>query len=188
MGRSLRSGVPLVVLLLATLPASADVKSKLLAGKILTTSIPSDRGWPGRAMGIVNASAESVYRLLADVPSYKHFVPLVRSSRRIGDNRYELTAKFPWPVSKTTVRLKVRKGRKKKVYVLTWKMYEGTLERYEGAAWIQPYGKGRSVLTYQMLAKPKVPTPDGFMISGMRTLVKGMVRAVRKRISETASR
>ena len=59
-------------------------------------------------------------------------------------------------------------------------MLNGTLKAYEGAAWIQPYGRGRSLLTYQMLAVPQSFAPDGLMNYGLRRAASGMVDAVRR--------
>ena len=64
-----------------------------------------------------------------------------------------------------------------------------SLKKYEGIAWIQPWGKGRSLVTYQMLAEPKVVAPHGVLISGLRKAAAGVIKAVRDRVAmRTASR
>lgn len=170
--------------------ARADVRDDIKAGKIISISIPESGVWPGRAMGVVDAPAEDVFELLADFGAYQHFVPRVVGSKHLGGNLYEIRAKFPWPVNETRVEVEVDKGSRGSTYVVRWKMREGSsLKKYEGTAWIQPWGKGRSLVTYQMLAEPKVVAPHGVMISGLRKAAAGVIKAVRERIAvRTASR
>jgi len=169
------------------LPASAraDVRSEVKAGKIVTMSLPGSGLSPGRAMGTVEASAERVYRALSDVSAYPEFIPRVKKSRRLaGKDAYEVTAKFPWPVSETRIEIKLNKGRRGNTYVLRWKRVGGDLRDYEGQAWIQPWGKDRCVLTYQMIAVPSIPAPSGLMNRGLRNAAKRVIKAVRKHINQ----
>jgi ribosome-associated toxin RatA of RatAB toxin-antitoxin module len=172
------------------LPVRGDVRDDIKAGKIVSISIPESGVWPGRAMGVVDAPADKVFAVLADFGSYQHFVPRVVGSKHLDGNVYEIRAKFPWPVNETRVEVEVQKGSRGSTYVVRWKMRKGSsLKKYEGVAWIQPWGKGRSLVTYQMLAEPKVVAPHGVMISGLRKAAAGVIKAVRGRVAiRTASR
>ena len=70
---------------------------------------------------------------------------------------------------------------------IKWKMVSGTLERYEGAAWIQPWGANRCLVTYEMLAVPPIPAPNAVMAHGLRTAAAAVIGAVRKRVTVLAA-
>jgi hypothetical protein len=166
-------------------PARADLKSALMQGQIVAISVPGYKGVkPGRAMGIVDAPADLVTRIIAGFDKYKEFVPRITGSRKVKPNRFVVKSKMPWPVSNTWVYLKLQRGVKKGVHTLQWRMENGTLKLYEGVAWIQPYGKGRALLTYQMLAVPHTVAPNRLLSYGMRKAAKSMVQAVRKRATK----
>ena len=106
------------------------------------------------------------------------------AARKLDDKHYELKAMFPWPVKETRCKLSVRKGKRGETYVIQWRQIDGTLKKYEGVAWIQPFGKQRTLLTYQMLAVPKVFAPSGLMSEGLRNAVKGYIAAVRTHVAK----
>ncbi|MCA9668995.1 MAG: hypothetical protein KC503_25545 [Myxococcales bacterium] len=183
--RALATVSALAALAAISLPAHAeDFAAKIKAGKIIAVSIPGSGIYPGRAMGIVNAPASTVYQLLADFARYDKFVPRITAARKLDDKHYELKAMFPWPVKETRCKLSVRKGKRGETYVIQWRQIDGTLKKYEGVAWIQPFGKQRTLLTYQMLAVPKVFAPSGLMSEGLRNAVKGYIAAVRTHVAK----
>mgnify|MGYP001826630082 CR=1 FL=1 len=173
--------LPAMFLLPST--ARADHKQALLSGKILTMSVPGKGIWPGRAMAIVDAKAKDVYKLLTGVASYKSFVPRIVDSKKVNNDVFWLKGKFPWPIKHATVKVKVKQGKKGGAYVMVWKMVSGTFKKYEGAAWIQPFGN-RCILTYQMLMVPKIIAPEALMMKGLRNAVLEVVQAVRKRVKK----
>ena len=183
--------IPVAIMLpaLFLLPSSsarADYKKALLSGKILTLSVPTRGIWPGRAMAIVDAKAEKVFKLLTRVSTYKSFVPRIVDSKKVTKNVFDLVGKFPWPIKKAKVRVKVQKGQRGRTYVMAWKMVEGSFKKYEGAAWIQPFGD-RCILTYQMLMVPKIIAPEALMTKGLRNAVLEVVQAIRQRVSKKAT-
>lgn len=163
--------------------ALADrVSDKLESGKILVISVPAGAGVrPGRAMGVVRASPELVMKILTNFPAYKDFVPTVVGSRKLSQGRYLIQCDLPWPINKIWVDVKVRSGKRKKMSVLQWKMMRGTLKFYEGTAWILPWKKIGTLLTYQMRAVPTTPAPVGLMNKGMRDAAEKVLSAVRQR-------
>ena len=179
--------------------ARADDRARLEAGKILSASVPR-RGtsiWPGRAMGIVPAAPEVVYRAISDVANYHKFVPRIRYASRLGKQRstggeYRIEAEFPWPVKRVKVRLRVERGKRGSIHIVTWKMVVGKMAsgedrtgitKYEGAAWIQPHSGGRSMVTYQMLAIPRIVAPDAVMRHGLRKAAVAFIDALRRRVA-----
>ncbi len=176
--------LPLALGLLALpLPAfaSRDVATRIREGEIVTVSVPGTPGvLPGRAMGVIDAPPEVVRQILTGFQSYKSFVPRITASRRVKDNRFVIECDLPWPVNKTWAYLATQTGNRNGILVVTWKMLNGTLKSYEGVAWIHPWGNGRSLLTYQMLAVPHTAAPNAILTSGLRDAVTTMVESVRK--------
>ncbi len=174
-------------LLLPAAAARADVGQKLSAGEILAISVPSRTGVrAGRAMGVVDAPPDRVLQLLSSFADYQQFIPRVTSSRRLSADRYRIQAKLPWPVEHTWVDIKVHSGNQKGVRVLQWKMEQGSFAQYEGTAWILPWKKTGSLVTYQMRAVPKITAPEGMFDKGMRAAAKQVIKAVRKRLQGEA--
>jgi hypothetical protein len=174
----------LSLLVLGVAPASADDQSDLKAGKILVSSGMGSEVKPGRASAVIGAPVEVVEKILLGFEHYSDFVPRITDSRKVKDNRYVLHAEFPWPVSKAWAYIRSSRQKSGSIRFVRWTMLNGTLKRFEGMAWIQPWRKGRSLLTYQMLVVPKTLAPDGRITRGLRNAVKGMVKAVRKRVAQ----
>jgi len=164
--------------ILAPAPARADAASQTASGQILVWSVPSTGVRPARAMGQVNAPAELVRQIISDFKSYQTFVPRVIGSRRIADNRFIIESEFPWPVNRTWVYVSVRSGEVGGSYVVEWKMINGTLQAYQGVAWIKPQGNRACLLTYQMLAVPHTAAPNALVSYGLRKAASGMVKAL----------
>jgi hypothetical protein len=169
------------------LPASghaADPAAQLKAGAIVAFSMPTGAGpWPGRAMGVVNASAEVVQEVLANVSDYKAFIPRITASRQVKPGRFVVELDLPWPVNKTWAYVVVSKGERQGVRFVQWKMLNGTLRSYEGTAWIQPWGD-KTLLTYQMLAVPKTAAPDSMISGGLRDAASTVIESVRKQTAK----
>lgn len=164
-------------------PARADVMTQLNEGKILARSADSTEPIkPGVAMALVNAPPELVWKVIMDVDRYKDFVPKMVGSKTLKRGKlYLLESSMPWPANDNWVHVKVNKGKRGKTRIVAWGQDRGTFRRFEGVAWIQPAGKGRSVLTYQVLALPRVPAPDALWTRGMKVIAKEMVDAIRDR-------
>ena len=181
---TVRPLVTLAVLgLIATSPAAvlaADLGERLEKGEIVATSVPGVGVRAGRAVALVAAPPRVLRDLLSAMAGYPTFVPQITASRQVKPNRFVMECEFPWPVNKTWAYVQVQSGSREGAEVVTWKMLNGTLKSFEGVAWIQPWGKGQSLLTYQMLAVPHTVAPDGLMTGGLRDAVKEMVEAVRK--------
>jgi hypothetical protein len=174
----------LAILLLGLGSARADDQADLQAGKILVSSGMGSEVKPGRASAVVDAPVKVVEKILLGFEHYQDFVPRITDSRKVKDNRYVLHAEFPWPVSKAWAYIRSSYQKSGSIRFVRWTMLNGTLKRFEGMAWIQPWGKSRSLLTYQMLVVPKTLAPDGRITRGLRNAVKGMVKAVRKRVAQ----
>ena len=179
----------LLLLLIAPLPAFADPAAELKSGGILSASVPSGGAgvWPGRAMALVDASPEVVQQVLANVADYRAFVPRILSSRQVKPGRFVVDLDLPWPVNRTWAYVQVAQSERSGVRVLQWRMLNGTLKRYEGTAWIQPWGS-KTLLTYQILAEPHTVAPAGMINGGLRDAATQVIEAVRKRTAKLTVR
>ncbi len=174
----------LITMLAWSPTASADsLKDQLMKGSIISYSLFKHDGdvKPGRALALVAAPAEVVTQILANVDTYKEFVPRITGSRRVKKGRFVVECNMPWPVNKTWAYVKVNRGVRKGVHTLTWKMTNGTLKQYKSVAWIQPLGKNLSLLTFEMLVVPHTRAPDSMLTKGLKVAARDMVKAVRTR-------
>jgi len=179
-------GLPLLVR-----PAAADdTLDKIKTGKIVVQSLSRGSGpKAGRASAIIEAPAEVVAEIIADVARYPEFVPRCTDSRKVRNGSYVVFTKLPWPLRDTWAYIKMTRTDRRNLRYLSWKMLNGTLRSYEGQAWVQPLDAKRSVLTYQMLAVPLVAgAPDSLISSGLRDAVKTMVKALRERAAVVLAR
>jgi len=164
-------------------PIKASLLNRLRGGRILArNAVSNEPVKPGVAMAIVDAPADLVWKVIMDVDQYRHFVPKMVGSKTLKRGKlFLLRAHMPWPARDNWVYVKVNNGKRGRTRIVAWSMSKGTFKRFEGVAWIQPLGKNRSVLTYQVLALPDVPAPDALWTRGMRTIAKEMVDAIRDR-------
>ncbi|MFH1131146.1 MAG: SRPBCC family protein [Pseudomonadota bacterium] len=180
------SEISLVFLFVAARPLFADVQTDLKDGKILKTSIPSSGIWPGRAMGVVNAPADEVFKVVTDFAAYQKFVSQIKISKQVEGKKdeYYLEGEFPWPLKKTWVRVRIKLAKNGEVHFVNWEMIAGTMKKYEGMAWIQPWGKNRTVLTYQMLAVPSISAPNAIMAQGLKQASAELVKVIREQVEK----
>ena len=168
--------------------ASADnTRAKLERLDIFSTAVNTPGGKAGRAMGLMRAPAHVVYAILRDFSTYKEYMPRITGSYRSSKDQYVLKCRLPWPLKGTWANIKVRSGKRNGVYVITWKMNRGTLKQFEGTAWIKPYDKHRSLLTYQMSVAPNAPVPDALMARSLKNATWDIIAELRKRADKVLS-
>jgi len=167
-----------------------EMVNSLKAGGIPALSVPVEGSslWAARAMVLLNAPPPIVKEIITDVAAYKSFVPRTTASRKVGEGRYVIEMDLPWPVNKTWAYISMRTGTRDGIYVVQWKMLNGTLKRYDGIAWVQPWGGNRTLLTYQLLAVPNVTAPHGVMQSGLRDAAITMAESVRNQVAKLNAR
>jgi hypothetical protein len=175
------------VLIICAWPAAAlaeDLNTRLEKGEIVATSVPGSGVRAGRAVALIDAPPRVLRDLLSSFGEYQGYVPRITASRMLKGNRFVVECDLPWPVNRTWVYGQYNAGTRDGVEIVTWKMLNGTLRSYEGAAWIQPYGKGRSLVTYQMLAVPHIVAPDALMNLGLRSATENMLEALRTKAAK----
>lgn len=173
------------VLLISTPALANETRRKLMAGDVLVTSVRQGGGVKaGRAMAMINASPAQVYNVITQVQYYREFVPRMVGSDKVDKGIYLLKSNLPWPAKDSWARVKMVKGKRSGVYIVNWTMKQGTFKKFEGTAWIQPAGKGRTVLTYQLLAVPDTIAPDALLSKVMKQVTEDMTYAIRDRVDD----
>ncbi len=184
---TIMGGLALLLLVPADVRANETMR-RLMAGEILATSVTMGSGVKaGRAMAMINATPKQVYRVLSLVQHYREFVPNMTDSSKVSKGIFLLKSDLPWPAKDSWAKVKMSKGKRGGNYVLTWTMREGDFKRFEARAWVQAGGKGKSILTYQLLAVPRTIVPDKLLSKFMKSVTEDMTDAIRDRAMAVAS-
>jgi hypothetical protein len=65
-----------------------------------------------------------------------------------------------------------------------FEMVRGTLRRYLGSLYIEPWSAGRAAVTYELVAQPEGFAPTSAVNRGVRRSAGKFVHALRQRINE----
>jgi len=158
---------------------SDELKARLLKWEVVSRTLPASATRPVQAMGLVPTSVQPVLDVLVDVQSYPGLFPRVTSARRVKQDLYRLTARFPWPMGDGWVVARLHKWRERDVHVLRWKMVHGSFKRYEMTVRVEPWTPHRCLLSVRMHAVPRSAFLRVFMGWGLRRAAEQLVHAVR---------
>lgn len=192
--------------ILLALPAGADPQRKgfttrqltrLSRGEVVTRywKIPGREVGAGWAAGVIPASPESVFAVVADVVRYKEFfermaVARVVHQRSPTDFDFYYRIDMPWPMADHSclTRNLLRVDSKRRRYTRQWKMVKGTFEHNQGAWQVRPWGKGKALLYYSVMLKPRVKAPDSVLHYVSRVALPRSVKAMRQRVASLKQR
>jgi len=143
-------------------------------------------GW---AAGIISASPEAVFAVVAAVEKYPAFyerMAAARITKRRGPGDYDFYYRIdmPWPLSDhwCFTRNTHEVDRKKRRYRRRWKMIKGTFHHNRGSWTVRPWGDGKAILHYEVTLKPMVSAPDFVLHHVSRVALPRSVTAIRKRV------
>lgn len=158
--------------------------------EVLTFNDPAGGGIDrGKAIGVIDATPEEVFRIATDYARYADFMPRVVASRvkeLAADHALvELTADLKWPagVSTVTARYQYQKL-PNDTYRVTFDKVDGSLKQYVGALYIEPFAPGKTAITYELVAVPDTIAPKSAINRGVRRSTGNFVHALRQRINE----
>jgi ribosome-associated toxin RatA of RatAB toxin-antitoxin module len=155
----------------------SDGMSKLDRYDVLTFLDPYRNGIDrGKAIGVIDAAPDEVFRIATDYAKYKDFMPRIRSSSVLSRDRNAanvvISADLPWPVGSSWV-------------LAHYDMMRGTFRQYLGSLYIEPWAPNKTAITYELVAEPNsVFASHGAINRGVRRLVGKFVHALRQRINE----
>ena len=193
--RSLTVAALLVARVVAARPVvPAEALDRLTHYQVITFTDPAAGGLRrGKAIGLFDATPDEVFRVATDYEHLAEFAPRITSAKvldRQGDRAVvALTTVLPWPVSKAWVNCEFameRVGRD--IYRIRFAARAGSLKRYEGSIYIEPWqqwrGGGTSAVTYELLVEPSDHTPRRFVNARVESVASKWVHFLRQRINQ----
>jgi ribosome-associated toxin RatA of RatAB toxin-antitoxin module len=184
--------------LLLGLTASAGARPTLDASRlgelsryqVLTFTDPFAGGIDrGKAIGVLDATPEEVFRVATDYEKYRDFMPRIVSSvvKELGQNQavVQLIAALRWPAGTTTVEARYQNEMLPgDIYRVRFNMVRGTLKRYLGMLYIEPFAPGKTAVTYELVAEPDTIAPKSAINHGIVRSAGNFIHALRQRVND----
>lgn len=158
--------------------------------EVLTFDDPAGGGIDrGKAIGVIDATPEEVFRVATDYARYRDFMPRVVAStiKEAGADHatVEMTAELRWPAGTSTVTALYKQQKLPgDIYRVRFEQTAGTLKRYYGALYIEPFAPGKTAITYELVAEPDTIAPKSAINRGVKRSTGNFVHALRQRINE----
>ena len=164
--------------------------SELAHYQVLTFTDPFADGIErGKAIGVIDATPEEVFRVATDYARYREFMPKVVTSRVKEQTKdhalVELHADLRWPAGSSTVTARYTHEKLPgEIYRVRFAMVQGTLKQYVGSLYIEPFGPGKTAVTYELVAEPDTLAPKSAINRGIKRSTGNFVNALRQRIND----
>ncbi len=188
-----------VVLLLICLPGrargahkyDAEQIASLNRGEVVTRywKHPGGEVGTGWAAGVINATPEEAFAVVAAVERYTEFFDRMAEGRIVkkrAPTSYDFYYRIdmPWPLSDhwCFTRNKHVLDKKERRYRRTWKMIKGTFLYNQGSWTVSPWGKGKALLHYRVTLKPRMSVPDVVLHHVSKVALPRSVKAIRARV------
>ena len=192
-------GLLILLVLALVLPAaaragdelSAEELRRLEAGEILTWNFPvAGRSMPLlKAVGLVDAPPESVWRVIDDCSRYEKTMPRTYDSKEIerrGDHVVcRAIGDLPFPFSDLVTETEaVHTAGPGKRYRREWKQRSGDFALNQGVWTLEPWRDGtRTLATYEAQVEPKTALPDFILRLGSQVTLPAMIESLREHAS-----
>lgn len=187
--------LPLAALLALSAPVHARPSvsnsdwAKLAQHDVLVFSDAWERGLDkAKAIGVIDFTADEVFRVVTDYARWKDYLPRVRESQVLSASAQgaiiNLIAELPWPAGNAQIEARYTHEKLPGgIYRIRFEMVRGTLRQYLGSLYIEPWIAGKSTLTYEVLAEPDMLAADSTINSSVRKSASGFVHALRSHIN-----
>jgi hypothetical protein len=158
--------------------------------EVLTFADPYQAGIDrGKAIGVIDATPEEVFRIATDFGRYKEYMPRIIESEQVTRSadsaQVVLTADLPLPAGHSWIEAEYRFEKLPgDIYRVRFDMKRGNMRRYLGSLYIEPYGGYKTAITYELVAEPDAVAPRSLINRGIRRSVGKFVHALRQRINE----
>jgi hypothetical protein len=132
----------------------------------------------------IEVSPEHLWPLVSDCSRFKEYMDLETArvvARRGNWSRCELVVDVPFPFGKLESISDNFVERRPGVYRATWKLVSGDYVYDEGSWELTAMGSGHTLARVSMLTEPRLPVPNGMLLSGQRDYVKDMLVRLRQR-------
>lgn len=198
LGSKVLAGAALIVLCGSAAPAfarptlDAERLAELEQYSVLTFADAYRDGVDkGKAIGVIDATPEEVFRTVTDFSRYKEYMPRVTGVTQIArtsDNAQVLiTAELPFPAGRTWIEANYRFERiRGGIYRIRFDMQRGNMRQYLGSLYIEPWNGSatRTAVTYELVAEPAVSAPKSFVNKGVKRSVGKFVHALRQQVND----
>lgn len=168
----------------------AERLGELAHYEVLTFDDPFKNGIDrGKAIGVIDATPEEVFRVATDYAKYRDFMPrVVRSTVKESARDHalvELQAELRWPAGSSTVTARYTHEKLPgDIYRVKFGMVDGSLKQYWGSLYIEPFAPGKTAITYELVAEPDTVAPKSAINRGIKRSTGNFVHALRQRINE----
>jgi ribosome-associated toxin RatA of RatAB toxin-antitoxin module len=158
--------------------------------EILTFADPFKGGIErGKAIGVIDATPEEVFRVATDYAKYRDFMPRVTDSKvreaAPGYTLVELHAELRWPAGASTVTARYTHEKLPgEIYRVKFDRVGGDLKQYWGQLYIEPFAPGKTAVTYELVAEPDTLAPKSAINRGIKRSTGNFVNALRQRIND----
>jgi ribosome-associated toxin RatA of RatAB toxin-antitoxin module len=158
--------------------------------EVLTFNDPFQNGIErGKAIGVIDATPEEVFRVATDYAKYRDFMPRVTNSTVRQATRdsalVELHAELRWPAGASTVTARYTSEKLPgDIYRVKFDRVSGDLRQFWGSLYIEPFAPGKTAVTYELVAEPDMVAPKGAVNRGIKRSTGNFVHALRQRVNE----
>lgn len=183
--------IPAASLAQAQTAATPSVEATAIAVTTLPESGTSVQ-W-GRAEGVVDAPIDQVMAIVENYGQYAAFLPNFKVSRVLSQRGSSANVYMEVGILKGTVtiwaQLAIRPKRTDNdTRVIEAGMTEGNITRMNARWEVTPLSGGRTKVVFQILIDPDLPVPSSLVTAQNAKAAERTIRALRKRLIETASR
>lgn len=187
----LLTAVMLAVPAMASAQSRHDRLAERLGETIETDTVDTDGSveW-GQAVGVVDASPETVMRIVTDYARYEDFLPHFRRSRVLSRRGQNALVYMQATVARDTVqlwaqmRLFARRPRGD-TQIIEGRMTEGNMDTFAARWEVTPIADGRkSLVRFRIIVDPGLPLPSSLFTSENVKAARRTISALRDRVSE----
>ena len=182
--------IALALLLLSgvdTLALTDAERARLDQGEIIITNsaAPDHIGRVATARAVIDAVPEKVWPLVWDCSRFSQTMPSIAKSEMVEHSERStlcrVVADLPFPFSDLTslsrAVLEVEPGVR---WQRAWTLVEGDYTVNQGSFTLVPWGQGKTLATYRIDARPKVPLPDWLLAKIQADRLPEMMVRIRK--------
>lgn len=151
-----------------------------------------------RAVALFDYPPEVVFRVATSYDRYVEYMPRITSCHVLSQSPEQALVAFeadlPWPLANIWVQARYQhdlfssEDGDRTGYRVRFTMLRGNLLRYEGSLLIEPYGEGRTTVTYELLAEPESKLPRGMVQRLLGRGVSNFVHYLRARVNNSQRR
>ncbi len=140
-----------------------------------------------QAVGVFDAPPRDVFRVVTSYNRYREYIPRIDSrvmSQKNDETLVRVEADLPWPMRSVWVDARYHHDIPyAEAYRVRFGMVRGNMLRYEGSLLIEPFGPGRTTVTYELLAEPDTRLPKAWVQRALGHTVSSFVHYLRGRVN-----